>query len=67
MKEYLLKSDKQIASVEILIQQSQVNFRYKVVRPSRDRCSPTGKFRKITGHFSDAIFKQHNTMVKILL
>ena len=26
MKEYLLKSDKQIASVEILIQQSQVSF-----------------------------------------
>lgn len=26
MKEYLLKSDKQIASVEILIQQSQVNL-----------------------------------------
>jgi len=26
MKEYLLKSDKQIASVEILIQQSQVSL-----------------------------------------
>ena len=69
MKEYLLKSDKQIASVEILIQQSQVNFRYRAVRPvrpSRDHPLQTST-GMITVNFSDATFKQHNTMAKILL
>ena len=66
MKEYLLKSDKQIASVEILIQQSQVNFRNRAVRQSRDHPLETAT-GMITVNFSDATFKQHNTMAKILL
>ena len=65
MKEYLLKSDKQIASVEILIQQSQVNHPQSPSATDHGIADASSGF--IIDDFSDAISKQPSTMEKILL
>ena len=68
MKEYLLKSDKQIASVEILIQQSQVNHPQSPSATNHGIWSIADALSGfIIDDFSDAISKQPSTMEKILL